>query len=83
MECIQELIDAKADLSICDDGGNNVLMNLTERWDKDTEEILFLLIRAGCDVNCVNKHGDYPLMAACETDVRHSVIEGLIETGLW
>ena len=81
IECIQELIDAKADLSICDDDGNNALMNLTERWDEDASEVLILLIRAGCDVNCVNKDGDYPLMTACKTDVRHSVLEELIQNG--
>ena len=81
IECIQELIDAKADLSICDDDGNNALMNLREQWDKDASEVLILLIRAGCDVNCVNKYGDYPLMTACKTDVRHSVLEELIQNG--
>lgn len=81
IECIQELIDAKADLSICDDDGNNALMNLTERWDEDASEVLILLIRAGCDVNCVNKDGDYPLMTACETDVGHSVLQELIQNG--
>ena len=81
IECIQELIDAKADLSICDDDGNNALMNLTERWDQGASEVLILLIRAGCDVNCVNKYGDYPLMTACKTDVRHSVLEELIQNG--
>ena len=69
IQCIQELIDAKANLSVCDDDGNNALMNLTERWDKDASEVLILLIRAGCDVNCINKDGDYPLMTALETDV--------------
>ena len=81
IECIQELIDAKADLSICDDDGNNALMNLREQWDKDASEVLILLIRAGCDVNCVNKYGDYPLMTACKTDVWHSVLEELIQNG--
>ena len=30
IQCIQELIDAKADLSICDDEGNNALITFTE-----------------------------------------------------
>ena len=81
IECIQELIDAKADLSMCDDDGNNALMNLTELWDKDASEVLILLIRARCDVNCINKNGDYPLMTALETDVRHSVLQELIQNG--
>ena len=55
IQCIQELIDAEADLSVCDDDGNNALMNLTDQWDEDASEVLILLIRAGCDVNCINK----------------------------
>ena len=81
IECIQELIDAKADLSMCDDDGNNALMTLTEWWDKDVSEVLILLIRAGCDVNCINEDGDYPLMTALETDVPHSVLQELIQNG--
>ena len=81
IQCIQELIDAKADLSICDDEGNNALMTFTEGWDPDVDEVLILLIRAGCDVNCVNKDGDYPLMSALESDVGHSVLEELIQNG--
>ena len=68
-------------LSVCDDDGNNALMNLTDQWDKDASEVLILLIRAGCDVNCINKDGDYPLMTALETDVRHSVLQELIQNG--
>ena len=81
IQCIQELIDAEADLSVCDDDGNNALMNLTDQWDEDASEVLILLIRAGCDVNCINKDGDYPLMTALETNVRHSVLQELIQNG--
>ena len=81
MECIEEFIHAKADLSICDDRGNNAVMKVRECWDENTEDLLFSLIRAGCDVNCVNVNGNYALMDACETDVQWSIVEGLIEHG--
>ena len=81
MECIQEFIYAKADLSICDERGNNAVMKVRECWDENNEHLLFSLITAGCDVNCVNGNGNYALMDACETDVQRSIVEGLIEHG--
>ena len=81
MACVQELINADVDLNISDEYGNNALMQYSEYWDEDTDELMFSLIRGGCDVNHINNDGDYPLMSACDTDMHSSVIEGLIAHG--
>ena len=56
MACMQELINAHVDLNISNDHGNNALMEHPECWDKDAEELMFSLIKSGCDVNSYYGH---------------------------
>ena len=79
-ECVDLLIKANADLNMTDKDNNNVLMCYDDGWNEDNTELMFSLIRAGCNMNQQNNKGETPLYQAVES-IHIPAIKELIAHG--
>lgn len=64
-DCVEALLDARADVTLTDVNRNTPLHLLAANIDD--AELALRLIEMGANVNEKNKHGDTPLHLACET----------------